>query len=156
MAEIFCLIFISLQLFFKLFIANFVTYNIKYIYIYIYNDNHYSKLHSMILFSFHVNCSTTNAIQNIFINLRAIKVRVIVQFLCDVLHAEGVHFCSFVTKSNEVCTQIFTQVYWTVSIWPSYTEGPTNVSQAPPPKRFFHTFHYGISSFYCHPIFFCI
>ena len=37
------------------------------------NDNHYSKLHPMILFSFHVNCSTRNIIQNIFINLRAIK-----------------------------------------------------------------------------------
>ena len=31
----------------------------------------------MILFSSHINCSTTNTIQNIFINLKAIKARVI-------------------------------------------------------------------------------
>ena len=31
----------------------------------------------MILFPSHVNCSATNTIHNIFINLRAIKVRVI-------------------------------------------------------------------------------
>ena len=30
----------------------------------------------MILFSYHTNSSTTNTIQNVFINLRAIKVRV--------------------------------------------------------------------------------
>ena len=39
-----------------------------------YNNNHNSKLHPIILFSSHINFSTTNCIQNIFINLRAIEV----------------------------------------------------------------------------------
>ena len=66
------LIFISLQRFFKLFLTNFVSHNMK-----IYSNNHYSKLHPMILFLSHINCSATNTIQNVFINLRAIKAHVI-------------------------------------------------------------------------------
>ena len=50
----------------------------------------------------------------------------------DQLYPKEVHFCIFVTKSNVPNKyQIFTQMYSTVSIGPSYLECPTHTWKVP-------------------------